>query len=340
MNNEVRRIKMNKKKIILIASIVLAIIVIGITIFLIWKNTPVEHFAIKTSSGYNTNIKNTKFRITNNDELKEFCNLYKGFELSKDYDLTNNTMFIQTEEYGSGSIKVDFNGVIINRELKFDYTSHASGIGTMDMAYWYLVAVVPNAKLIGTNVSEWVTPTELNSIYNKEYLIEVRCTGLKIRDSLNTINKVVNETGDVYIRNYSSEKGSNYYYLVTYNEEKCNQFIEKISSKNKSMSAKISSVKEKDKSEYNDFFKKVKENKKPFYYITLESDIINNNEVTNEIVNKLGANGIKDFGYQKKQLSFQEFTIEKIEKQLNIISQYQKEWKIRSTSIIINWYNY
>ena len=72
---------------------------------------------------------------------------YSGFNLSKKYDLSQNTIFIQTQTYGSGSVSVDFKGVSIDKEVKFNVSINSPEIGTMEMAYWYLVAVVPNTNL-------------------------------------------------------------------------------------------------------------------------------------------------------------------------------------------------
>ena len=131
---------------IVIVSIISILIVITLVGLLILKSngdknnindSSIDFFAMKTHSGFNATVKNTKYRITHKDELKMFYTLYNGFKLSKDYDLSKNTIFIQTQAYGSGSISVDFKGVSINKEVKFNVSTNSPEIGTMDMAYWY-----------------------------------------------------------------------------------------------------------------------------------------------------------------------------------------------------------
>ncbi len=166
---------MKRVVIVVIICILILITLVGLLIFKFNEenNTPdlldngndvsIDFFALKTHSEFNDTIKNTKYRITNQEELEMFYTLYNGFTLSKNYDLSKNTIFIQTQTYGSGSISVDFKSVSIDKEIKFNVSTNSPEIGTMDMAYWYLVAIVPNTKLNGVNVNEWKSPLDENA---------------------------------------------------------------------------------------------------------------------------------------------------------------------------------
>ena len=103
-------------------------------------------------------LRNSKYKITNQQELDMICT--DEFKLSNEYDLSNNTIFIQTQKYGSGSITIDFQSVNIDKSVEFKFTYNKPKIGTTDMVCWYLVAIIPNTKLDGVNIDEWKSPLE------------------------------------------------------------------------------------------------------------------------------------------------------------------------------------
>ena len=166
------------------------------------KNTSAEFFAVQTHSGFNDTIKSNQYKITTKEELEKFFELYEGFELSKEYDLSNNTIFIQTQVEGSGSIEVKFDGVNINKKVEFDINIVTPQIGTADMAYWYLVAVIPNSELNGVDVSDWKSPIEINDSLKNEYTITVEIMDLTLRECLNIVEKHVKEVGNIKIQEF------------------------------------------------------------------------------------------------------------------------------------------
>ena len=147
-----------KKIITLIISILILVTLVGLLIFKLngdennifnkSSDPSVDFYAIKTGYGFNYLLSNTMYKITNEDELEMFYTLYDGFYLSKDdYDLSQNTIFIEPRIYGSGSISVDFKGVSINEKVNFEVRENRPSVGTCDVAFWYLVAIIPNTKL-------------------------------------------------------------------------------------------------------------------------------------------------------------------------------------------------
>lgn len=152
-------------------SILLCIVIAIIAIVLIFEKTntnnkesSIEFFSLKTHAGFNESFMNSKFKITSKQEFDTFQSLYGGFELSNQYDLSRNTIFIQTESCGSGSINIKFKKVKITKDdVEFIYSSNNPQTGTMDMAYWYFVAIIPNTKLEGINIENWKSPID---IYN------------------------------------------------------------------------------------------------------------------------------------------------------------------------------
>mgnify|MGYP000006630967 CR=1 FL=1 len=272
---------------IVIVSIISILIVITLVGLLIFKSngdknnindSSIDFFAMKTHSGFNDTVKNTKYRITHKDELKMFYTLYNGFKLSKDYDLSKNTIFIQTQAYGSGSISVDFKGVSINKEVKFNVSTNSPEIGTMDMAYWYLVAIVPNAKLNGVNVNEWKSPVDVNNSLRNEYTVTIESTNLDLKNSLNIVEKTVKDIGNIKIQQYHYSPADNKksYTLISYDEKISKQLIQNINNQENGMRAEISSTRIKDETEYKNFQEALNKTGTQYYQINLWSNAINN----------------------------------------------------------------
>lgn len=123
------------------------------------ENNSINFFTIKTYNGFNYKIKNNKYKITSKEELNKFCNLYTGFELSDEYDLSKNSIFIQTQACSSGSTSIDFTDVTIDKTVEFvTKTNTPDEVGISNMAYWYLVAIIPNSELSKVNTDEWKSP--------------------------------------------------------------------------------------------------------------------------------------------------------------------------------------
>ncbi len=242
------------------------------------KNTSAEFFAVQTHSGFNDTIKSNQYKITTKEELEKFFELYEGFELSKEYDLSNNTIFIQTQVEGSGSIDVKFDGVNINKKVEFDINIVAPEIGTADMAYWYLVAIIPNNELNGVDVSDWKSPIEINNSLKNEYTITVEIMDLTLRESLSIVEEHVKEVGNIRIQKFSFSP-LNYkktYTLISYDENSVNQLIQNINNQETEARAKVASTETKDNSEFESFKESLNQTITPYYQIDLWSSTINN----------------------------------------------------------------
>lgn len=200
---------MKKILIVLVICILIMIILVSLMIFKLnrEKDNPnlygssddvtIVFFSIKTSSGFNNIVENTKYRITNEVELDMFHILHNGFNLSKKYDLSKNTIFIQTQIHSAGNIIVDFNGVSINKEVKFNINTKRPKAVEPLMAYWYLVAVVPNTKLNDVNINEWKSPIDVNNNLKNEYTLTTESNNLDLRSSLGIAEKLVNDIGNI-----------------------------------------------------------------------------------------------------------------------------------------------
>lgn len=306
------------------------------------NNRPTDFFAMHTYNGFNDIIKNTKYKITNQKELEMFYTLYNGFKLSKDYNLSKNTIFIQTQAHGSGSISVNFNGVSIDKEVKFDVSTDIPKICTMDMAYWYLVAIVPNTKLNGVNVNEWRSPIDVNNSLCNEYTVFVECTNFDLENSLNIVEKAVKDIGDIKIKeyNYSPIDNKKSYMLISYDEKISNKFVQSINNQENGMRAEIFSTKIKDESEYKNFQETLNQPGKPFYQINLWSAEYLGGityEKGEEIAEMFNADEILQNTNGHLNIKINDFSIEKVKSNMNIISQYKTEWVLKDYRIDVHW---
>lgn len=278
---------MKKNIIVLIICLLVLAFSIGIIIFKLTNNnvsndsreeTSIDFFAMQTHGGFNDITRNTKYKITNQEELEMFYTLYDGFELSKEYDLSKNTIFIQTEVYGSGSVNVKFDGVNINKRVKFYTTTNSPEIGTTDMAYWYLVAIIPNTKLKGIDIDEWKSPVDINNSFKNEYTISIESPNLDLKDSLSIVEKTVNDIGSIIIEDYhySHSENKKIYTLISYDEKISKQLIQKINNEGNGMKAELFSTEKKDEIEYKEFQDRLSKKITPYYHINLWSNSINN----------------------------------------------------------------
>lgn len=338
-----------KKIITLIISILILVTLVGLLIFKLngdennifnKSNDPsVDFYAIKTHGGFNDVVWNTMYKITNEDELEMFYKLYDGFYLSKDnYDLSKNTIFIETLEYGSGSVSVDFKGVSINKNVKFKVSTDRPEIGTCDMAYWYLVAIIPNTKLNGVNVTAWKSPIDVNNSLQHEYIITIECDDLDLKDSLNIIEKAVNDTGNIKIQryHYSPTDNKKSCTLISYDEKISEQLIQNINNQENGMIAQIYSTSIKDENEYKFFQETLNKTVRQDYQINLWSAKITT-EKGKEIAEMLNSDEIVQNGNGHLNIKFNDFGIEKIESNISIISQHITEWSVKDYYIDISW---
>ncbi len=103
-----------------------------------------------------------KYFIDSESELNKFYNIYSDeLNINKDY-LKNNSIFIQVSQVSSGSITMKLSSVTFdNNTVNFIVNEDSPEIGTDDMAFWYLVAIIPNAQLNNLNLSNWNKPSEI-----------------------------------------------------------------------------------------------------------------------------------------------------------------------------------
>lgn len=337
-----------KKIITLIISILILVTLVGLLIFKLngdennifnkSSDSSVDFYAIKTGDGFNYLLSNTMYKITNEDELEMFYKLYDGFSLSKDdYDLSQNTIFIEPRIYGSGSISVDFKGVSINEKVNFEVRENRPSVGTCDVAFWYLVAIIPNTKLNGVDVTEWKSPIDVNNSLWHEYIITIECNDLDLKDSLNIIEKVVYDIGNIKIQRYHYSPADNKKSctLISYDEKISEQLIQNINNQENGMVAQIYYTRIIDEGDYKFLKRTLNKTIRQDYQINLRSAKITT-EKGKEIAEMLNSDVIEQDSNGCLEIKFNDYSIEKIESNISIISQQITEWSEKDY-IDISW---
>ncbi len=208
----------------------------------------IDFFALKSHSGFNDALYNDMFIITSQEALDVFCTLYKGFKISNHYDLSQNTMFVETLAFGSGSIRVNFNEVRINKNVEFIVKVDYPEMGTADMAYWYLVAIVPNEKLKGVNVDTWKSPIDAKNSMKTEYNITVNSSSLGLETFLSIVEKEVKGVDNTIITDcsYSYNRDTNNtsidFHLLSCDKDSSEKLVQNINKQGNEMDAFISST--------------------------------------------------------------------------------------------------
>jgi len=128
-----------------------------------YKNDEIITYQIKTHEYFGNRNYTDKYYINSEDELNIFYSLYsKSVDINKEY-LKDNSIFIQVQMVGSGSIRMKLSSVTFeNNNVNFIIERNSPQIGTCDMACWYLVAVIPNEQLKNLNLNGWCKPSEMN----------------------------------------------------------------------------------------------------------------------------------------------------------------------------------
>lgn len=100
--------------------------------------------------------------IDSESELNVFYNIYSdNLNINKNY-LKNNSIFIQVSQASSGSTMMKLSSVTFdNNTVNFIVDKSSPKIGTDDMAFWYLVAIIPKEQLNNLNLSDWNKPSEI-----------------------------------------------------------------------------------------------------------------------------------------------------------------------------------
>lgn len=208
-----------------------------------------------------------------------FCEFYKGFKLSKEYNLENNTMFIQTEVYGTSGMGGEFSKVNIDKEVEFVITSdEGTETGITVVTYVYFVAIIPNTTLNGVNTNQWKSPIFLNNSLRNEYVVVIESDNLDFKTSLNIIEKKVSDVGNIKIQQYHYSLRDNVarYMLISYDKTTCNQLIQNINTQVNGMQSMMLGASQKDETEYKKFQETLNQSATLDYRIDLWSDSINN----------------------------------------------------------------
>lgn len=177
---EKNSIKIKLATIFLIISLIL-IIIIGFFIYKLYKdkqtadsklatlNNDIIKYELQTHEYFSDMPNVNKYFINSETELNKFYSIYSDtLDINKDY-LKSNSIFIQVNQVGSGSIQMNLSSITFdNNTVNFIIDKNFPEIGTMDMAFWYLVAIIPNNQLNNLNLSNWSKPSEiLTTIENK-----------------------------------------------------------------------------------------------------------------------------------------------------------------------------
>lgn len=126
------------------------------------NNNEIIKYELQTHEYFSDAPNTNKYFIDSENELNKFYSIYSDeLAINKDY-LKNNSIFIQVEQVGSGSIQIKLSSVEFdNNTVNFIIDKNYPEIGTMDMAFWYLVAIIPNNQLNNLNLSNWSKPSEI-----------------------------------------------------------------------------------------------------------------------------------------------------------------------------------
>lgn len=129
-------------------------------------NKEIIKYELRTSNYVSSVPKDIKYIIQSESELNKFYSIHsKELNIDKSH-LKDNSIFIQVKQLGSGSATIKLKDVTLdNNKVNFITDINSPQTGTSDMAYWYLVAIIPNQKLININTSEWNKPSTIANKY-------------------------------------------------------------------------------------------------------------------------------------------------------------------------------
>lgn len=160
---------MSKKNFYIIISFLLVLIIGVVGYYIISQSIRIEEkdqiikYELQTHEYFESKPKISKYFIDSVDELAKFYEIYSDqVDINKDY-LKDHSVFIKVQEVNSGSIDMKLSSVNFqNNKVNFIIEQTVSGVGTNDMAFWYFVAIIPNKRLEGKNLSDWVKPSKIS----------------------------------------------------------------------------------------------------------------------------------------------------------------------------------
>ena len=160
-----------KTKYILILILIIIVDIAAFYILIYKKNNlnEITKYEIKTNEYFSEDLDTGKYVISSAEELDKFYKLYSSIlNINEEY-LGNNSIFVQTEKVGSSSTQLKLSAVTFeNNNVNFVVERKNSEIGTTDMAFWYLVAIIPNEKLTNLNLDGWKKPSEVSKKSNPD----------------------------------------------------------------------------------------------------------------------------------------------------------------------------
>ena len=144
------------------------------------NNADIIKYELQTHEYFSGTSNVNKYFIDSEVELNKFYSIYSNkLDINKDY-LKNNSIFIQVKQVSSGSIQMKLSSVTFdNNTVNFIIDTDSPEIGTMDMAFWYFVAIIPNNQLNNLDLSDWskpskiLTTTEAKSIDINNYVFKL-----------------------------------------------------------------------------------------------------------------------------------------------------------------------
>lgn len=343
-----------KRVIIRILAIVvlIAILIIGIVIASLHRRKPStvdianEFFTVKTSHSFNQVLDDDYYKITNEEELNTFKELYQGFETDKKIELKDHTVFIQTVERGSGSDSITFEDVVIDSKLTFKYSVDAPEVSTADMAYWYLVAIVPNSNLEGVNTDNWKSPIDVKNSQKILYTIKIDCSNIDLEEAFTEVQEKIKDIAEIKLSRftYLNTDDSKIFYVESFNLDSVNKVISEINSSEKDIKAEISSNVFVSEQNYNSFNENLKKEPTISYNLFLRSNAIDNytswgitTEKGKEIASLLEADETIQNSNGSLNLKYNNLDVAKMKERLQTISDHKTEWVILEYFADVYW---
>ena len=162
----------NKKneKIIIIAGIV---IVVGVILAVVLNHMHIfRENKIYGAKLYEKQVKQeftnasyayNNYKITSEKEYKIFNEMYSN-PLKEKINYKKDTLFVQTYSINASGIKMKLDKAVVkDKKLEFKIKEDAVNATPTKVVTWYFVAVIPNNKLKGVNLSNWYKPSTIKN---------------------------------------------------------------------------------------------------------------------------------------------------------------------------------
>lgn len=155
-----------KKKILIIVSIIVAIlIVVGVIHLAITYTKPIKtiKFYERQTHQYfdSRNYSNGQYIIESDKEFKVFKKRYDD-PIKEKMNFDKNVLFIKTEPANSSSITKKLKRVgTKDNKLIFTIKTKTPKNVTDDIAFWYYVAVISKDEIQGLDLTDWSKPSRV-----------------------------------------------------------------------------------------------------------------------------------------------------------------------------------